>query len=321
MTVVPPATLFGIPLTLYEPPSRLTAFLEDAWITNYARSTRALDLDLAAMKLFFDPVASGGRLREALDRIGPIGEEPNLPYSLERLLVPVGERRRLVRPEGRIVLEALRSLSPDEKGFYTVSAELALACHHAAAETYAGWGLHRLTSVVATLGGSKPLQAQPLGLILWLLVNRCTSERRAVPVRSDDAQLRRKIDGALERPVQAFAGVIARGGGARSSQPLAMDSGWQVTEAKRRLGSRLVIGRFVHVTEGCEDDVVGVLAHDLVRRKASVEKVEEALKAFQSAFHEAASSLAAVDLYHATSTETARVRHLLLDRVHEGWTS
>lgn len=320
MPLFSPATLFGVPLQLeFSSASVLMKLLEDAWITNYARSPQRFDDDLKALKLFFDPVATGKRLRDAVERTTRLPRIPDPPIDITRLVMVVDERRYIVRPEGRLVLEVLRESDVMTYGEdLVISTDRLLACTHAAAEIYATWGIHRLESVVESLGGSKPLQAQALGMVLWLLVNRCTSPDRAIPRNKDDVVFRGKVDSALAVPVQAFAKCITRGGPSRDRQKLSLYSGWQLSESKRRLGSKLVVlDERTFIRSGEEQAVTAILAHDLRKRGSSAEQVSLALSEFESAFAGQAPALAALGLYFATATESRRLKESLLKGISE----
>ena len=97
-----------------------------------------------------------------------------------------------------------------------------------------GLGAPQLRSVVDLLAGeTKPLQIAAAGVVIALLVNRNTSEDRAI-VRFASGRERDLIDQAFFAPVEGSRGFWLL----RTQQPRGdpkLISGWMLYEARRRL--------------------------------------------------------------------------------------
>ena len=206
------------------------------WAATVGRPPGELTSDLAACRRWFDPVAQGQRLRRELSALPPLPldiGDPGPPFVLR-----IGPDKRLVTPEGRCALDLLQALRQGPR--LAITDGQLFAYDRLLAELYRDWTRHRLQSVVDLLTGStKPLQVPAAGVVIALLVNRCTSERRAL-TRFASGSARDVVDGAFFTPVQAFAEVLApRRRGNRSNPRLV--SGWMLYEARRRLGGGLVL--------------------------------------------------------------------------------
>ncbi len=136
---------------------------------------------------------------------------------------------------------------------------------------YRKWCRHRIQSVVDLReGNTKPLQIPAAAVVIALLVNRCTSEDRALK-RFAAGPPRSVVDAAFFEPVKAFSDVIAPSTRRNNGDPKLV-SGWMLYEANRRLADDLVVrdsrqGKdgAVWIREGRESDVIDRVARDLVR--------------------------------------------------------
>lgn len=280
------------------------------WIATIGSPPGGLEDDLSACRAWFDPVAQGQRLRRELAALPELAT--NLQGVGDPFILEVGNARALVTPEGRCALEVLNCA--DLEAFAVSDAELA-QYDRLLAEMYRDWSRHRILSVVQLLQGTtKPLQIPAAGVVLALLVNRCTSERRALRRYAATAG-REVVDRAFFRAVDAFADGLAPARKQGRNQHLI--SGWMLYEAKRRLGDSLIVqdargrdGR-VWIREGAEADVLGMVARDLVRghrARATPEQFERAFDALVDALREELPGLAGFGMAHEQPANTERIR-------------
>ncbi len=280
-----------------------------------------LEGDLVLARRWFDPVAQGQRLRRellALDATTVDGV-PGPPWTME-----VTPARYLVTPEGRCLIDYLSSQNADHPGRRT--ALMADAYDRLLGSLYREWSRHRIESVVGLLAGTdKPLQIPAAGVVIALLVNRCTDERRAL-TRFAGGPNKDLVDRAFFAPVQRFADVLSPSGRRdRANQTLV--SGWMLYEARRRLGSGLRVqdarggndGK-VWVRADAVTDVIHRVAQDLSRghrAHATPDLFAEAFDALVEELRVQLPSLAAFGLIHERPRDTARLRAQLLEHLTE----
>jgi hypothetical protein len=276
-----------------------------------------LQADLRASRRFFDPVAQGQRLRKELAKL------PELPGNITDpgppMTFPTGPTQRLLTPEGRCALDLLQRL-PDRAVHVFTEAELG-SYDRMLAELYRGWGRHRLESVVELLvGSSKPLQIPAAGVVIALLVNRCTSEDRAL-TRFAAGTPRMVVDQAFFLPVQAFADALSPGR-RRNRTNAHLVSGWMLYEAARRLGNGLVVqdaragkdGK-VWIRPDHEDQVIEIVTRDLARghrTRLTTERFADAYDALVVALRKELPKLAGFGLVHERPLDTTKLRDRLL---------
>jgi len=319
MTVPQTPSLLGLPeyLEATKAQSLVTA-LTKTWTATMGKPPEDLDGDLAACRRWFDPVAQGQRLRRELAQLrqlSPDVSDPGPPLTLN-----VGPAKRLVTPEGRCALDLLTSL-PDRSVHALTDAQL-MPYDRLLAHLYAGWGRHRLQSVVDLLVGStKPLQIPAAGVVIALLVNRCTSEARAL-TRFALGSTRDIVDRAFFGAVQAFTDVLAPRRRARRNDPHLV-SGWMLYEAARRLGEGLIVQEARNGHDGkvwiraeAEGDAIDVVARDLVRGNrahATQERLGLAYDALVSALRKDLPKLAGFGLVHERPQHSRELRQRLLE--------
>jgi hypothetical protein len=175
--------------------------------------------------------------------------------------------------------------------------------------------------VVQLLAGTtKPLQIPAAGVVLALLVDRCTNEERAL-IRYSSEERRNVVDRAFFRVVNAFSDVLAPSTRRKRDQHLI--SGWMLYEARRRLGENLVVvdaragsdGK-VWVREEGEAEVVRAIARDLVRghrARATPDGLEAAFDALVDALRAELPRLAGFGLAHERPPNTKRLRANLIE--------
>lgn len=299
---------------------RLVDSLSRTWEFTLGRPTGELESDLEACRRWFDPVAQGQRLRREL------GDLPDLPPDLLNpgapLIAEVSSSRRLVTPEGRCALELLRGLPENPQGHLLIDADL-LNYDRLLGITYRSWSRHRINSVLELLAGTtKPLQVPAAGVVIALLVDRCTSAERALVRYSPGPVGSHVVERAFFSAVHAFADVLAPS--RKRSRDQRLISGWMLYEARRRLGDALVLeGESSTEHEGkvwiraeAEDEVVAIVARDLARghrARITADQFEHAFDALVRELRLELPGLAAFGMAHERPTNTKRLRQRFLD--------
>jgi hypothetical protein len=289
--------------------------LRTLWILTMGGPTTELPSDLAALHRWFDPVAQGNRLRRDLATLPPPPQEwrdPGPPWTCA-----ASGPRRLVTPEGRCLLHLMDEVGNDSLILVDTTRPIELLL----LQTYREWNRHRLDSVVALLDGdNKPLQISAAGVVLALLVNRCTSRERAL-TRFADGSAKNVVDEAFFDAVSAFATSLSpQRRGTRAGATLI--SGWMLYEAARRIGDGLVIvdargGKdgAVWIEDGATDHVLSVVARDLARghrSKVTGPSLGVAFDALVDALRDRMPKLAGYRLAHERPVATAQLRQALL---------
>ena len=294
--------------------------LRTAWTATIGEEPSNLEDDLEACRRWFDPVAQGQRLRREL---GALTQLPgNITDPGPPLTFAVGAGKWLVTPEGRCALDLLERLPPDQTTYVIGESQL-LPYERRLGTMYREWSRHRLRSVVALLEGTtKPLQIPAAGVVIALLVNRCTSESRAL-TRFASGRPRDVVDRAFFASVQAFSDVLAPR--RRSRRDPRLVSGWMLYEAGRRLGDGLVVldaragqdGK-VWIRPAAVSDVIEVVTRDLVRghrARVTTERFGEAFDALVTELRRELPRLAGFGLVHERPVDTQRLRNQLMERL------
>lgn len=307
----------------------LEASISGLWLTTMGQPLGSLEDDLEALRKWFDPVAQGSRLRRDLSTLSPppAGHwlDPGPPYTM-----PVSADKRLVTPEGRCAWELLADPNPSIDSELMVADAATQRLERLLLMTYRQWNRHRLSSVVALLeGDDKPLQIAAAGVVVALLVNRCTSPERAMS-RHTAGAARDVVDKAFFAAVDAFATQLAprRRGKPENAKLI---SGWMLYEAGRRLGDGLILNEAGGGVEGAVwidpaaiDHVLSVVARDLSRGhrdRVRRHSLELAFDALVEALRRELSGLAAFALAHERPLETARLRDRFLTAFERAQTS
>lgn len=205
-------------------------------------SEQVLADDLRLMKFWFDPIASGKRLRDVLGAIEPAGVAgEDIP---EELILAIDPERWLVTPEGRAVMWAVEASAegdlddlPEYTNVYLSQGTIrtALVLVH---EVYREWNRQRITGVAGLLTAeTATLRPTAAGLLLILLLNRNTSPQRRLP-SPDDPHASAEMTRAIAAPAIAFARELA-GTEKASSRGVDLYRGWAMGEIARRLGTGL----------------------------------------------------------------------------------
>lgn len=313
----------GIVLPAKMDATELRRVLEDVWNATMDGPTGDLDEDLGRLRRWFDPVAQGHRLRRDLALLPALA--PELLAVQPPLVFAVDDSRRLVTPEGRCALELVRAAPPGAMVSVTVADHLLIPYDRLLAALYREWSRHRIESVVALLAGeSKPLQIPAAGVVLAMLVNRCTSEDRALIRFQPGTSQAHVVDDAFHAAVEAFSQRLASSRrDNRRSQNLV--GGWALYEARRRLGEALEVvdakggGNGKAWIQASEvPAVIDRVAQDLARghrARATIQRLSDAFDALVSAFRRELPSMAAFGMVHERPPETERLRQLLLERL------
>jgi hypothetical protein len=305
-----PQTFFGIPRTLpRKEAQRLSEFLERAWEAQMGKPLGELDGDLEELKRFFNPIAQGRRLREALTSLPRIaGVRPDAKL----LWLPVGDSRVVVTPEGRAALAWLTEALADHGDVVALGDSEAAGLEHRLVETYRRWSQQRLRQVAGLLAGEgPPMLPQAIAATLLLLVNRSTTYERAI-VRPREARRQQLLDRALQTPVVAFAERLAPST-SRSPEHYSFYGGYTLTEARRRLGDKIVLrGDHVYVDGAQQAAVIEFLGRDLARRKGVTHHdVAIALDALVDAYQSVRPQLAAFGVAFERASDTLKLRRAL----------
>ncbi|MBB6015961.1 hypothetical protein ACFP9V_11580 [Deinococcus radiopugnans] len=303
-----PTLLFGLPLYIRKEDAKiLHRFLDSIWKSNYLTPTKDIEDDLTLMSLYFNPISTGAKLRSALEKMPNSIEIPSLPFSLDGLIINLSSRKHLLRPEGRIALSILESTGNRNSENVILDSITLLWAYSILHSRYEQWNSQRLVSVIDNLSGSKTLQIQSLGLLIWLLINRNNSIVRALPKNIENSQFRRKMDKLVDVPVTAFASALSKNFEKKDRQELSIYSGWQLSEAKRRLGGRLVIEPSVYIAESADEEVLDIIIHDLSKRKNTHQEISDGLDSFMKNFQDVSSSLAALGFFFEDTRNTRKV--------------
>lgn len=308
--------LLGLDADLRAPVLR---FLEDTWQVTTGSFPTGLSHDLGVCRRWFDPVAQGQRLRAELLDLPPWppGPNPGPPFTLA-----AGDSSGLVTPEGRCAMDVLAKwiADPSRAG---EPGEL-IEYDQRLAALYREWSRHRLQGVVDLLAGStKPLQIPAAGLVVTLMVNRCTSRERAW-VRFASLDKRSVVDEAFSAPMQEFCRAL---GSAKKGSAPTLRKPWMLHEAHRRLAGSLVsidtrgkTDGFVWIEPKGRDHVISTVVRDLARGhrvRIGVSEFEDAFDGLVDALRRVAPQLAAFGLAHERPPETARLRSRLVAEFRE----
>jgi len=284
-------------------------------VSTYGQPTGDLVEDLAVCHRLFDPVARGGRLRDALARLPPAPPTPPSvrEWVTEPLVVRVDGVRQIVGLEARVILDLLTAR--DLSTAITWTDREIIAAHRVVASVYRTWSRQRLDQVIALRTGhaKEVMQAIAVGFVVALLVNRSTAPERALRVvdidKPDD-----HVDGAVFAAAEAFAQRIS-GRNDRSQAQHRLKGGYGVSEARRRLGEMLIRdANGVYVAPSRSDAVVALLAEDLARRtRLTVEGLAYGFDDLVEAYRRSFVRMALKSPSHERAADTRALRAQVLE--------
>lgn len=317
----PSTELFGMPLVMaVTDADHASAALSHAWLLQAGRAIRDFDDDLEALAQWFHPKLRGQTLRERLTELSALGHDgARVPAAV---LLPCGDGRYLVTPEGRAWLACLDLARDLGDGHLSFTPSQGEPYADRLLVLYRRWSRHRLDDVIEKrTGAGSPMHPAAAGMVLLLLVNRSFTPETAIRrVRQADVQA--KIDDVvadvLEQFAEALAGRTRRG---RQPEHYSLWSGYALTEARRRLAGGLVLDRedgYVYVDADREGDVSEFVARDIARRRgADEERVSAAFDALVAAYRRRLSDLAGLGSGFERVGRTDALRERLLRAVRD----
>jgi len=295
--------------------STLREGLAALWTANYQTGVGDLRADLERMKLFFDPVATGARLRKAITALEPAAAElGDLPAAC---IVEAGSGRVLLTPEGRCALDILGA-HRDDAGVIVIAPEELQEVQLILLELYQRWSRHRLHQVVGLLQGQhKPLQVPAAAVVLALLINRNTAPERAL-ARAPERREQRLVDETFFPAVDAFAAAVLPST-RRSTDKESLIQGWRLHEATRRAPSAFSIEQDrIYIRPEHEDRLLELVAVELAsREQVDRRRLEEGFDAMVVELRRRLPRLDTLGLAFERPLDTDRVRDRLLAHFDE----
>jgi hypothetical protein len=281
------------------------------------RPAHSLDEDLDALFVFFNPIATGRRLRDLLADLPAV---PSVRSGLLRPPIVIGDEDDfLITPEGRVVFSVLTILLDQEQGSIMIDPDVVFNAERRVYERYRRWGLQRLDSVLRLRSGKAQTIALPsLGWLLLLLVNGSRSRDTAVR-RLADRAAPRELDNAIAAVVAAFNAVLDPGTKLDPRQ-CSLYGGFVPTEARRRLPGALGPEQeYNYILPEGEDRVFTLIAAELSRpqRSPPTARVLEAFDRLVDTYRRELPTFAALDQAHERRLETHRIRQRLEDSLGE----
>jgi len=314
--------LFGMPLVMLAPDlAHACDLLERAWHLQAGRPPGNFDADLECLADWFHPKLRGQTVRDRITALEELDAgSAELPATV---LLPCGDDRYLVTPEGRAWLECAQEPRSTSGGEVVFSVDQAMPIERKLLATYRRWSRHRIDDVIEKrTGGGAPMLPPAAGIVLLLLVNRSLEPDSAIR-RVRDASAQRKIDDVVADVLESFAdtlvGASRRG---RSREHFSLWSGYPLTEARRRLAGRLVLDQargLVYIDGASEQEVIDFVARDIARRRGATEaRVGAAFDALVDAYRGRLDDLAGLGSGFERVGRTDALRDRLLATVGEG---
>lgn len=302
-------TLFGVSRGLErEELAELEDFLRNAWEAQYGRPPSTLSADLERMQPIFKTGASGKRIRDLVGSLPRLARRP--PVVSDEVFLAVDDRRGLVTPEGRVVLEQLSLLR--DQGEQVLSRDAMLHANALVAVTYGDWQREWLARQL----GQTSLRPGTYGVVLLLLFNGSTTRETALRLPAE-AESERALAAVVSPVIDAFA---KRLGGQEMSDREAsrLRSNWRVTEARKHLFERVRVDDSdgdAHIWVDDEERTLSLLAGRLAARKdLDVTTLHLALQEAAATYEASRPSLAAWGLAHGRANHTRHVLDQLEER-------
>ena len=284
--------------------------------------------DLKVMReALFDPVAREERLRRELETLRGRLNWPPPPKTPDTILLPIGDEAWLITPEGRLAIPALASALDNQDGRELIVDELDVsAAEHALATAYREWTRYRLGRVLTLREGrDRPMLPAAIGTTLFLLLNGNIGEEWAL-AQPKDVEKQRQLDSAVTTPIQEFVNAVDP-----STQPpesdrrhLQLYNGYGLSEARRRLGSDIVLekdpddsegkGKRLYIREGSEGRVTEALVREVSSRHLSPMVLQDAWDRMLAAYEEQRPRIAAFGVSNARQARTRQLREDLLTK-------
>jgi hypothetical protein len=301
---------FGIPLSLSrQEAERIVDGLEELWTASMG-PLRNLSRDLRALKRFFDPVATGARIRRELETLPPAPASARLLGP--PLALPVQTGKLLVTPEGRISLGLLRDVLVADDDPVTLEPSAIADGHVQLVELYRSWCLHRLNQTMSLLTGhAEPLRIPSIGFLVVLLVNQSIGPERALPGK-DELDKIRVVEEAVLESAAAFARTLDVSQRGLRPDRESLYRGWWAGEARRRLSGALEIKNGIHIRKDGGEEVLNLVARELARRAIDRAAVAAAFDALVYELRQREPELAQFGLAFEHPPDTRRLREHLL---------
>lgn len=274
--------------------------------------------DLDKLHHWFNPTATGKRLRESFERLNPA--VLSCHGDLGDLVEPIDNERTIVSPEGRVAMWALAVGVRDRVGAdggrddpLWLSQQQVSAAWATLTVTYRGWNRQRLRDVTGLLREeTATLRPSVIGLLLVLLINRNTAKERRLPA-PESSKLSSDVSRAVAEPALAFVQALS---GARDSRAdargLEVYRGWVIGEIARRLGSGLHREDGIWIDESAvqvaEDRLIAALVN---RAPEQLTEVNRALDVLLEEYQRVRPQLTTLGIAHERPTVTRR----LFDRI------
>lgn len=304
-------SIFGLPTALSaDRAQRLVDALAACWAAQFGQPPGQLMDDLHLLHSWFNPRATGARLRGLIDTL-PELPEVVIPPGFDVLFLEIEEYRHVVSPEGRVMLELLAATQPED-GLCLVDSTRADQTLDLLAETYRVWNTDNLRRVVQLLAGeTETLRPGAAGLLLVLLVNRNTSPERRLPRTLGDEVRASEVQDAITGPAAAWSRTFSN----RSTvtKPFRLYQGWELPELRRRLGSLLQVDSDGVYIDGDADAALDRVTADLARRPESFRsKVPEAFKAMLTEYARRRPVLRGLNIGFEIPSNTAEIERRLI---------
>lgn len=302
-----------------------------------------LRIDLDRLHHWFNPTATGKRLRESIDALplpGRLWDSIEATVAdLGDMVEPVDQQRALVTPEGRIAMWLFASLDagqaptagdesaggygPGAHGEAWTDSELWLNAAQVStawtslAALYRSWNRQRLSNVLGLLREeTATLRPSAIGLLFLLLVNRNTAKERRLP-SVDDAEISRQVSDALAAPALAFVNALSDNARA-DARGLEVYRGWAIGEIARRLGSGLHRDQGIWIAETAVPTAEQRLIDALLHRPAEqLARVHAAVDAGIAAYRDVRPALVALGAGHERASATNRLRDRITRAVED----
>lgn len=293
--------LFGAP-TSYDPVSlqRWIRLLLRAWHALVGRPPERLRTDLDELRSIFGNGASAKAIKMRVYELPEADAEMRTLPSEVALLV---DDCALITPEGRILLEVLQGLQKGGTGEIDLGRQLAALT---TANTLRGeWHAQWLTKQFKS-----NLSPAAIGAALFLLINGCVGEAKALEMPSD-GQRDRELGRVIMPLVAGFSESLGK-------SPPATDEGirqhWAFTQVSRLLGREVARekgdrGTVMFVRENREHNLLEKLGHLLANEEDA--RRQAAVLQFVEGYRRSRGKLAAFGQMHEDPTQTDKVARLL----------
>lgn len=290
--------LFGVPTHL-DPVThqRLIRLLSGSWSALMGRPPLLLESDLDSLGPLF---SNGAKAKNLKDRIYSLPEaDAETKESLGEVVIIV-DGCALITPEGRILLDVLLDLH--RLGLREIDADRQIAALSTATALRSEWHARWLRKQF-----DAPISAPALGAALFLLINGCVGEGRALRMPSD-GERDRELAAVVLPLIADFSKSL---GGQTPSTDGGIREHWAFTQVSRLLGRDVARektddGTATFVRVGRERHLLDELATRL-ERTADGPRRFGAVAGFVDGYRKARGSLAALGQMHEDPTMTRRI--------------